>query len=93
MASAVTADLIVLGLFLWEYFKEHLYRLGCEHVNTHCVFFFHRYLKQKRVPPRCRFWHTCLYIFSAQDVKPLDQGHPRSGHQVMPSDLTSEKVS
>ena len=38
------------------------------------------------------FLHTCLYIFSAHFVKISDAGHSGSGHQVMSSDLTLEKV-
>ena len=36
-------------------------------------------------------WHTCSYIFSLHVVKISDPGRLRSGHQVMTSDLTSEK--
>ena len=46
----------------------------------------------KKVFREYRFWHTCVYIFSAHVVKTSDQGHSRSGHQATSSDLTSEKV-
>ena len=35
------------------------------------------------------FWHTLSYTFSTYIVKISDPGHPRSGHQVTSSDLTS----
>ena len=41
---------------------------------------------------KSRFWHSCLYIFSAHFVKSSDPVHSRSGHQVTSSDLTSEKL-
>ena len=52
---------------------------------------FRRYLKNGGAERR-RFWHTCSCIFSAHVVKISDPGHLRSGHQVTPSDLTSEKI-
>ena len=49
-------------------------------------------ISKKGSTERHRFWHTYLYIASAHIVKISDRGHSTSGHQITPSDLTSEKV-